>query len=157
MEVYDAESIAQVLEQAVRDHRIHSLVREIVESKTGLVTVNLLQRQLKARLNVDVKRTHLVKILKTDLALKWGPVRSQYPYENSAKNIVLRQIFARVFLQQILASKTILNFDETSFTGTTSRRYSYRKPGRLAQRLFLKSITGLSLFLTVSSKGQVYY
>ena len=157
MKVPDAATTALILRLAVRDSTIFRLVKDVVEGKCGLITIRILQKYLKAKLKVNIERNHLLKLVKIDLGLKWGTVKSQMPYENSAKNIVLRQMFAKALLAQILAGKTLLNFDETCFTGTTSRRHSFRKVGCLAQRRWSKSITSLSLFLTISSQGSIYY
>ena len=76
VQVDDTDTVAKLLQQALRDVQVFSLVKEIVESKRGLITIALLQKLIRARLGAEIKRHHLLKVVKIDLGLKWGAVRS---------------------------------------------------------------------------------
>ena len=41
-------------------------------------------------------------------------------------------MFAKAILEQILIGRVILSFDETTFTGTTNTRRSWKKAGPLS-------------------------
>ena len=58
------------------------------------------------------------------MGLKWKKIRHQGSYINSYKNISLRHTFAKEMINLLEMGKTIINFDESVISSSTSRSYS---------------------------------
>ena len=124
-----------------------------LESKRGLITRPRLLKEIKGSLGMDVTRHTLDKLLKLDLQVVWKRVRPQSGYVNSRKNIVLRQAFAKVLIETMMAGKKLINFDETCITSTYQNAYSYAYRAESNSRAFSRHVHGLSLLLAVSEDG----
>ena len=91
-----------------------------------LVNSSSVSTRLKQIHGHDIKKWTLTGIMSNDMKLTYRATTPIAAYVNSHKNIVMRAHFA-VALSRVLAEGyTIINFDECSFSSTTSHKMSYR-------------------------------
>lgn len=99
----------------------------------------------------------MLKILIEQKIYSWRRARPNDAYVNTSENIQLRQIFADKLIEIIMKNYVILNFDESVINSSCGVRKSWHKKGSGAQRFYNKSISNLSIMLTTSSIGHVFF
>ena len=67
-------------------------------------------------------------VMKLELGLRWRKVRQISLWENSLKNLVLRQQFAVLFIELSLKKQRIINIDETWLGMEDFRRMKWQGP-----------------------------
>ncbi len=99
----------------------------------------------------------MLKLLKEQKKYSWRKARPNDAYVNTSENINLRQIFADKFIEIIKKNYVILNFDESVINSSCGIRKSWHKKGSGSQRFYNKSVSNLSIMLTTSSMGHLFF
>ena len=92
-----------------------------------------------------------------DMKLRWRRAKKQDVYLNSEKNILLLQVFAEKMLHILEGGKHIINFDESLFSSTTGRSYTWEKRGPIAGRNFKRETSGISIMRAIISDGRLFF
>ncbi len=95
--------------------------------------------------------------MKESLNLSWRRMKSEKDYINSWKNISLRKMFAQKMMQIFEMRKSILNFDESTISGSTGKTMSWTARGLRKARRFRLEVTGISILLAVGSNGEKFF
>jgi len=66
-------------------------------------------------------------------------------------------MFAEQMLSLLARERVILNFDESLIEGSAGKRRSWCAKGMRAARHYRSSIHGISLMLTISSRGERFF
>ena len=94
-----------------------------------LSSVKDIKERLKKDHKISIKSPRLLRLLHHDLNLRYKKINATSWQGNSAKNIILRQSFAKAFLKIDLTKKRIINIDETWLGMTDFRRMKWCAQG----------------------------
>lgn len=97
------------------------------------------------------------RVIKEQMGLTWQRVKPRYVYENSERNLVLRQTFGVELIEAKLDGKFLLNFDECSFTVMNNKNYSFAAKKRTNKRNLKLLSKTLHLFLAVANDGLLVF
>ena len=104
-----------------------------------------------------MKGHEVYKTIRGDLGMNWRRLRDRRPYENSPKNLVLRQAFALQLMSMKFDGKVVLNFDESTFTQLNNQMYSFSRPEKKNKRSLKALSKSVHLFLAVASDGKMFW
>ena len=128
-----------------------------METRRSRVTAKHIHDKLQDEMNLSVTHKILRKIMKEDMRLKWRKISHQGEYVNSPQNIIKRKKYAIGLLNSLNEGKIIINYDESIIGGTTSWSYSWERRKDLPGRVIKRQVTGISIFLSVSSDGVKFF
>ena len=153
----DAESRQLAVKSRGTKRQVLQIIRGVIESNRDLVTTRLLRRRIKEGMDFDISAHKLRTLLTADLALTWKKVSNQNQYINKPRNILLRQVFSQQLISLLQQGKVILNFDESCFSGSSFRSYSWQPKSCRTGRQYRSEFTGLTLMLAVASSGLILF
>jgi len=111
---------------------------------------------IKEELGVEVKKQLVQEVMREDLGMRWRKVRQISLWENSLKNLVLRQQFAIKLIELSLQKQRIINIDETWLGMEDFRKMKWQAPGTpnsVAKKLWQPRI---SLLVALDNFGESY-
>ena len=111
---------------------------------------------LKKDLGLEATEYEIQKVMRVDLGMKFRKVLPISIHGNSAKNLVLRQQFAKVMISLLFKGKTILNTDETWIGMSDFRRRKWQVPGTTNSIPQLQTADRISMIAALDSNGSVY-
>ena len=111
---------------------------------------------LKKDLGFEATEYEIQKVMRVDLGMKFRKVLPISIHGNSAKNLVLRQQFAKVMISLLFKGKTILNTDETWIGMSDFRRRKWQVPGTTNSIPQLQTADRISMIAALDSNGSVY-
>lgn len=94
--------------------------------------------------------------MKDDLGMRFTKVKDISWLENSTRNLILRQQFAKVFLQKAEKAKRIINIDETWLGMQDFRRTKWTGPHRSESWPKKAFAPRISLLLALDNSGRSY-
>ena len=146
--------LEELLHATRSDFDIKNAVDAMVSGGRGLLTEPLIRRNLNEAPSRTLTRFKVRRAITVDCGLVYKKVVSLAPYVNSRKNIVLRRLMACHLIDDVLKKdNVIVNFDECTFSETTSRTHSWSPRGRAMCRTWKKSIPNVNLFLATFDDG----
>jgi hypothetical protein len=96
-------------------------------------------------------------ILSKDMGLQWKKIKKIGPAENTTRNLVLRQEFAKRIIEKLGAKTRWINIDESSLGMDDYRRMKWRAPGSsnsIPTKPWTKTI---SMLLALDNQGESYF
>jgi transposase len=153
----DADSRKIAIKSRGIKFQVIQIIRKVIESKRDLVTTRLLRNKIKEGMDFDISAHRLRMLLTTDLALTWTKVSNQNQYVNKPRNILLQQVFSQQLISLLKQGKVILKFDESCYSGSSFRSYSWQPKSCRTGRQYRSEFTGLTLMLAVASSGLILF
>jgi hypothetical protein len=146
--------VEKTIAQTLRTFAVKKSIAEMVEGGKDLLTVPYVKNALEEKNDIYLSRYKVRKAVTRDCGLVYRRVGSIESYVNSRKNVILRQLMASHLAKNIFAKgKIVCNFDECTFSESTSRAYSYAPRGKKMARTYKKSIPNINLFMTIIDDG----
>ena len=108
-----------------------SALAAMYERDEYLSSVKYIQQKLADEFSLKLKPWKLMHILHHHLGMKYKKVKAVSWKANDPKNLILRQQFARSFLELDLNKKVVINVDETWLGMSDFRRMKWTFPGQL--------------------------
>ena len=105
---------------------VKTTVTDMLAEDKMLVNSSSVATRLKQVHGHEVKKRTLTGIMSKEMKLTYRATTPIEAYVNSRKNIVMRAHFALALSRVLAEGYTIINFDECSFSSTTSHKMSYR-------------------------------
>ena len=147
----DKEKCSDIIQKVI------SLTNEILDTKRGIISVPKIAKELRDHCNIDISNHLIRKILREEMGLKWKKIVHQADYINSEINIQRRYQFAIELCNLLKAGKIIINYDESLISGTCSKAYSWERRKNTPGRVIKRTLTGISILLSVSSDGIKFF
>ena len=101
-------------------------IEQMCKQEQFLESVAGVQESLEKDFDIEAKESKIREIMRTDLKMSYRRVKSVSWQANNNKNLILRQQFAKAFLDIDLEKKVILNVDETWLGMSDFRRMRWR-------------------------------
>ena len=94
-------------------------------------SVSYIREKVKEEFGLEMKQYKLMHLLHHHLGMQYKKVKPISWKANDPKNLILRQQFAKKFLDLDLKKKVIINLDETWIGATDFRRRKWCPKGHL--------------------------
>ena len=88
-------------------------ITEMYSQGEYLSSARVIQSKLKEKYDVDIQKRKLIRLMHSNLGMRYKRVKEISWQANSSKNLLLRHIYAIKLLDIDLYNKIILNVDET--------------------------------------------
>jgi hypothetical protein len=112
---------------------------------------------LKDEWGLNLSNFKIRRVLTEGLDQVWRSVRSFSEQTNSLRSKLLRQNFTKEFIPILAEGLTIGSYDESTFTSSTSRSYSYAPRGKATGRTFKKQHLPMHLLSCTMSDGETFF
>lgn len=154
---FDPNSIQENIDREKLQEATTTAIKDIAENDKALLTVPYMRKTLCERYGIVATRHQVLTVLRHRMGYVWRAIRKKHDWMDSTRNKYLRQDCARVIIRELLAGKIVANFDEATFSCTTSKKYSWAPKGHKTTRNFARNIGNVHLFLCALSDGTMYY
>ena len=121
-----------------------------------LDSVKAVQRDLLEQSGIEAKQSVIKGVMVNDLCMSYRKITSIAIFGNSTRNLVCRQRFALKMIEVLTSGKRILNLDQTWLGMMDFRRMKWRVKGSTNSVPQLMMLPRISMFLVLSTEGQVY-
>ena len=157
----DKNYMTSLIEHQEDDLQKRKLVREAVLKHSKDEQIFVPAKQIQSQVLEDheekVGLRFVRDVLKKDFNMSYAKAKDQAVNINSNRNVLLRQAWARRFLQPDFNKKIFLNIDESWIGQTDFRRMTWRAKGK-SSSLPKKALNPrISLTMAIDTQGAVFY
>ena len=88
-------------------------IESLIENNMILDSVFKISQEIKESLGIEISREKLRRIMRFDMNMSYKKIKGIRLHDNTVKNLILRQQFAKRYIEVSMAKTRIINIDET--------------------------------------------
>ena len=119
-------------------------------------SVKCVQKALKKDMNIEATEYEIRKAMHQELSMKFKKVVPISIHGNSAKNLVLRQQYAKHLIRLLQEGKRLLNVDESWIGMSDFRHCKWMAHGTTNSAVKLQVVPRISMIAGLDTTGKVY-
>ena len=108
--------------------KIFKIILDMLQNGAYLSSVRFIRDQIQKLHKIEIKESQMKQLMVQDFGMRYKKVKEISYTSNDDKNLILRQQFAKTFINLDLNKKVIINIDESWINMTDFRRRRWTFP-----------------------------